>query len=228
MKTIRVIIVCYPDFLRGASIGLRCSLDALSHGASANLDRSDDSNMVGVEVIRGDIKYLICPTSHYYISSARNNAIQLWSGNKKKKQDIPDCDGVICIDHDHIFTPDQLDRLVMSGKDVVAAAYPYRVSNDPYGSCYVAGDFANETGLLLNRIPRSAVGMQRCGWVGGGFMYIAASVFSKIEYPWFRRGVVDNGDEADELGEDVGLCLQLAEAGIEVFCDCDNVVGHQK
>ena len=34
--------------------------------------------------------------------------------------------------------------------------------------------------------------------------------------------------ELNEITEDIGLCLQLAKAGIDVFCDCDNIVGHSK
>ena len=55
-----------------------------------------------------------------------------------------------------------------------------------------------------------------------------STVFGKLEFPWFRRGVIDCGDEAEEMGEDIGFCLQCAKADIPIYVDCDNVVGHYK
>jgi len=231
MKTIRVIITCYPCFATGVTDGLRQSLVqfAGTDAILSELDKSSEQKYRGCEVVRGEYRYLIYSSSHCFVSTARNNGVNIWNDNKRKHQEIADCRGILFLDHDHTFEPEQIEQLVTSEKEVVAAAYPYRTTDEPLASCYVAGDFDDRmNGLLYNRIHNSATGMQKCGWVGGGFLYVASSVFGLIEYPWFRRGVVDNGEEALELGEDIGLCLQLAKAGIDVFCDCDNVVGHSK
>jgi len=229
MKTIRIIVTCYPGFATGITEGLRQSLIRFA-GTDKIIDElslSTETKYRGYTVLRGEYRYLIYPSSHCFVSTARNNGVNIWNGSKKKHQEIADCQGIVFMDHDHSFEPEQIDRLVSCGKEIVSAAYPYRTTDVPLASCYVAGDFDDRmNGMLCTRIHNSAGGMQLCGWSGGGFMYAIASVFGRLEYPWFRRGVIDNGDEADELGEDIGFCLQAQRAGIPVYCDCDNVVGH--
>ena len=79
----------------------------------------------------------------------------------------------------------------------------------------------------MSRIHKDEVGIKKCDWVGGIRVHQKLRG-PQIEYPWFRRGVIDSGDEACELGEDIGLCLQCAKADIPIYVDCDNVVGHHK
>ena len=231
MKTIRVIITCYPEFSTGITPGMRDSLTrfAGTDEIISDLSKSKETKVVGYEVRRGDYRYLIYPSSNCFVSTARNNGVNVWNGSKKKKQDIADCHGILFLDHDHTFEPEQIDRLIASEKDVVSAAYPYRTDAEPLVSCYVAGDFDDRlNGMLCTRIHKSAKGMQNCDWVGGGFMFVRSPVFGKIEFPWFCRGVIDCGDEAEEMGEDIGFCLQCAKADIPIYVDCDNVVGHYK
>jgi len=60
--------------------------------------------------------------------------------------------------------------------------------------------------------------MQKVSVTGGGCMMIRASVFDKIDEPWFKP--------EHEFGTDIQLCRQVIEAGFEVWCDTSLHIGH--
>lgn len=60
--------------------------------------------------------------------------------------------------------------------------------------------------------------MQKVDVTGGGCMMMRASMFNKIEEPWF--------DAEHEYGTDIQLCKQARAAGYEVWCDTSLEVGH--
>lgn len=66
--------------------------------------------------------------------------------------------------------------------------------------------------------PEIANQMQRVDVTGGGCMMIRASVFDKIEEPWFKP--------EHDWGTDVQLCKQVRAAGYEVWCDTSLEIGH--
>jgi GT2 family glycosyltransferase len=169
-----------------------------------------------------DVRFIIVPSSHCYLSTSKNRGVNSFSGCENKIQKITDCESVIFVDADHSFNPKNIDRLVASPYDIVGAAYWYRQGPT---DCLVAGTMRDD-GYLTTRLLSTVVGLHRVDWVGGGFVAVKSTVFERLEYPWFRRGVIDNGNEAVELGEDIGFCLQAKRAGIQVWVDCDNVIGH--
>ena len=114
-------------------------------------------------------------------------------------------------------------NLIQNKDGIVGAAYPYRTKN----TLYVAGKF-DPNGKITSYVSTDILGRVRVDWTGGGFVYIPKRILEALEYPWFRRGVIDCGETADEMGEDIGLCLQARKHGISVYCDCNCVVGHEK
>ena len=227
---VRVVITCWPDFVHCATRSMR---DSLAHFGGAELldelDKSKNQEYRGKSFIRNGVEYIVYPSSHCYISTSRNCGANCWNNDQKKRQVIDDCDGILFMDSDHTFTIENIEKLIADNVPIVGAAYPYRSEIPPYSNCYVAGDLDPKLdGNFSNRIHRTEIGLQKCGWLGGGFLYVKSSTFTLLEYPWFRRGVIDNGDTAEELGEDVGFCLQAAKANIPVYCDCDCIVAHGK
>jgi hypothetical protein len=224
---IKIIISCWPSFVNGTSKALRDSIERIFGGRALNvLDASVERIKIagfGAE-INGNL-YKIFPSMTCSLARSKNDGIQTFSGSRKVTQKINDCDKVILIDHDHGFTLDTLERLATAPYDVIGAAYPYRYY---YDDCYVAGDF-HDNGILKSRLLKTAKGIQKVDWIGGGFVCVNAGVFEQIEYPWFRYSVAyHDGDEATELGSDISFCLQLKKAGIPVYCDCDTIVTHIK
>lgn len=62
--------------------------------------------------------------------------------------------------------------------------------------------------------------MQKVDVTGGGCMMIRASVFDKIDAPWFKP--------EHEWGTDIQLCKQVRKKGYEVWCDTSLEIGHLK
>jgi len=60
--------------------------------------------------------------------------------------------------------------------------------------------------------------MQKVDVTGGGCMMIRASVFDKIDQPWF--------EPEHQFGTDIQLCKQVRKVGYEVWCDTSLEVGH--
>ncbi len=60
--------------------------------------------------------------------------------------------------------------------------------------------------------------MQKVDVTGGGCMMIRASIFDKIEQPWFAP--------EHQFGTDIQLCRQARDVGYEVWCDTSLEIGH--
>lgn len=221
---IKIIISCWPTFKQTASKGLRQSLAALSGGGRIldTLDTHDEFRISAHGFMQEGIEFGVYPSSHCYLSVSKNRGANGFNGCTDKHQKI-DCDGILFLDADHSFEPKQIMSLIRNQDAIVGAAYPYR-SN---AGVYVAGSF-DPNGRITGYVPTTAKGRIRVDWVGGGFVFIPERILEVLEYPWFRRGVIDCGGTAEEMGEDIGLCLQAKKLAVPVYCDCDCVAGHGK
>jgi hypothetical protein len=63
-------------------------------------------------------------------------------------------------------------------------------------------------------------------WIGAGLLYVESKTFSKIDYPYFRHGILTIGDEAEEYKEDLGFCLQCWRMEIPIFAYCGMGIKH--
>ncbi len=59
---------------------------------------------------------------------------------------------------------------------------------------------------------------------GTGCLMFDMSIFKKIEYPWFR--FQKNPDTGATIGEDIGFCQDLKEAGYRIFVDTSIPADH--
>ena len=60
---------------------------------------------------------------------------------------------------------------------------------------------------------------------GTGCIMYDSRVFTdeKIEFPWFETRVSDIGKR---VGEDIGMCVKLKEAGYNIYVDTSITIGH--
>jgi hypothetical protein len=58
--------------------------------------------------------------------------------------------------------------------------------------------------------------------IGGAGPLIQRAVFEKIEKPWYHPGAMLPG----RLGEDTFFSFKLFQAGVDMWIDSDNKVGH--
>lgn len=118
---------------------------------------------------------------------------------------------IIFIDADMRFPKDAIFKLLMAGKDIVAANYCTRKL--PLNSVAFADDTTQER---VYSGPDDT-GLQAVAAVGMGLMAIRAEVFQKMPKPWFHIHY-QNGVYS---GEDIWFCRGAREMGFEVFIDHD-------
>jgi len=129
-------------------------------------------------------------------------------------------DAVWYVDDDHVFAPQTLERLAAAEKDVVSGLYLKREipfvphvydREDERGWCYPR---------LLQPLQRGLVSVKA---VAAGCLLVKAKVLKALEKPYWRLGQITK----DGWGDDLNFCRRVREAGFEVWCDLDTLVGHQ-
>jgi len=153
-----------------------------------------------------------------------NINLQSWDGslvhkartNIVKKVLDSDCTHLLFIDHDMIFRPEVVDKLLAEDKDIIGADYNMR--KFPLTTTVKCHD---EDGKLLFERQNK---VYECVAVGTGFMLIKTSIFSKIPKPWFFFKHDEDGETV--IGEDMWFCNQARKAGFKVFADPTINVGH--
>jgi hypothetical protein len=66
------------------------------------------------------------------------------------------------------------------------------------------------------------------GSAGLGFCLMRQGVMEKLDYPWFRPVGLQFDNGQDFTGEDAGLFIRLAHAGVHFYAHTCCVVGHEK
>ena len=201
MPIIKLIVPCFCSLEYASQ---KCFRESL-----ANLEKTD----------KGDYDIRVIPKIDPYISMARNNGV---SDSPLKHQTITDCDYCLFIDADTGFTFGNIVSLIAENKPVIGGAVPYRKECDGLTRYYCGGNFIDDhPGFIGSFVDQKQTGIVKVDWAGGNFLLVRADVFSKIEYPWFNFGVLDNGDCAHEYGEDIGFCMKCYHAGIPIYLHCD-------
>jgi len=143
------------------------------------------------------------------IFDQRNNMVKAALNEK--------CDYILFIDADMRFPKTTLKRLLAHKKDIIGVnattrsepvkptAKNLEIQED--GSCNWLPIFSNVE-----------KGISKADGIGCGVMLIKASVFNKIEFPYFYFEQLPNGKL---LGEDIYFCVKAKDAGIETYVDHD-------
>ena len=132
-------------------------------------------------------------------------------------------DWAVWIDSDMVWKPDDIEKLIGSGVDVVSALCMidlYRtnaaVLNDE-GIGYLNAWRARELGELV-----------RVDLVGLGFLAIRKGVMESLEEPLFRSGTIQVGAKSLVASEDMLFVDRLRRKGYGIYVRTDVMVGHQK
>lgn len=146
-----------------------------------------------------------------------------------------DCEWFWIMGDDHVFAPDLLLKLLDRNVDVVVPlclhrAHPFmpviRGQRDEPRD-FVRVDWKpieGKSGLLnLAEVSAEVGGTLIPKMVtGNAGMLIRRSVFDRLPAPWFEVGQVDR----ELRSSDLHFCRKLHEAGIGLYLDCDNPIGH--
>jgi hypothetical protein len=158
----------------------------------------------------------------YDPAQARNLMV---SENQQEKQtEFGEFSHFLFVDSDIIFNVAHALALLEHDKDIISAAYIRR--DRP--KFFNAGLWDEEVpGNISKHFQADSTGLNKCDYVGAGFLLVKAEAFSKIAFPWFRRYVIgDDKGRRMEISEDYGFCMGAREAGLDVWVDCDTVVEH--
>jgi len=92
---------------------------------------------------------------------------------------------------------------------------------------YIDVEHFSEHGFMP-RLEAKPEGLTKVDWSGMGFMLVRRGVFEALRYPWFVQRIVQGEGFREATSEDVGFCLALRDAGIDIWAHGGVLVGHIK
>lgn len=127
------------------------------------------------------------------------------------------------VDSDIGFKVDDVFRLLSYKKPIVGC--PYLRHHDK--QTYQAGVLDGLHGRIEGFYSVEKKGMCPVSFLGAGFLLVQEHALERMQYPWFRYGLLEWDDCAENVGEDVGFCLNARQSGIDIYCDFDHPVYHK-
>lgn len=152
--------------------------------------------------------FIFYRTSNGNIDEMRNNIVHdaLADG----------CTHVIMMDTDQCYHTDTIPRL-LSHKLPIVGCLVYR-RYPPFDPLMLKGKI-NEYENITEWEKDSLVEVDA---TGTGCLMIDTQVFKKMQAPWFRFRKIDG----KVVGEDIGFCSDLRDAGYRIFVDTSIPAGH--
>lgn len=126
-------------------------------------------------------------------------------------------DYLFAVDHDMIFPPDTLKKLLSHDKDIVSGLYRQRL---PVQTIEIF-DF------MYRHIPIEQLvnkGLMEVGGCGFGCVLVKSNVFKTIQYPHFVY--LSALDHKDTKSEDTYFCRKARDNGFKVWADTSIMCGH--
>lgn len=136
---------------------------------------------------------------------ARNKAIEL-----AIKEDL---DYIVMCDDDMVLKADTLVNLVAREKDLVAAA-----ANKKRPDFELCAWVEDDNGYFHEFVQPEKASLYPVDAVGFGVVAIKVDSLKQVTAPYCETTA--------HGGEDVGLCRKFTKAGLEVYVDTENSVGH--
>ena len=127
------------------------------------------------------------------------------------------CDYIVFIDADMRFPKDTIMRLLRYQKDIIGVNATTRTEPViPTAKNLTINEDGSCTWLPI--YSNSLDGISKADGIGCGVMMIKASVFAKLQEPYFYfEQLPDN----KILGEDIYFCIKAKDAGIDTWVDHD-------
>lgn len=161
---------------------------------------------VTLRMIKLPDNFMIMPIPSVMIHICRNMLVRKFLES--------DCDKIVFLDVDQIFSADVIEKLDSDDKDIVGAMICSRV--EPYKACITV----KKDNKLFSIFPQEKR-LIEVDAIGMGATMIKREVFLKMKKPWFYFSNKRDDIEAvnDDIGEDINFCLDAKKAGFKVYCD---------
>ena len=166
----------------------------------------------------------------YDVATARNNIASQCLAEQ--------ADYVLMVDNDVTLPPDALVNLLSHNEDVVLGFYAHRDNDnifrgrtcacklyqpdgEPYYNYPLKSEYTDEE---FAQLRENGVTKVQIHGGGLGCALIKADVFRRIEWPWFKWVIYEDGHGV--LGEDLFFCERCKDAGIPIYADTRVGCGH--
>jgi len=127
------------------------------------------------------------------------------------------CTHLLMCDTDQVYHPETITRLLAHDLDVVGCLVYRRYP--PFDPLMLRGKI-NEYQTVKEWEPNTLVEVDA---TGTGCLLFKMDVFRAMMPPWFRVRTAENGKH---VGEDIGFCSDLRQAGYKIFVDTSVPAGH--
>lgn len=128
------------------------------------------------------------------------------------------CTHLFIVEDDSLFANDTVTRLLSHDVPVVAGLC--RARSAPFRPYVYQG--ITEDGLGYRPLTPTDTGLIKCSATGLGGILINMDVFAKLTRPYFHHYFV--GEK--EWGQDIVFGKAMIDAGVDVYCDTDVIIGH--
>jgi len=134
---------------------------------------------------------------------------------------------IIFIDHDMVWDPSDIEKLILSDKDIVGGFYKMQQYNEHGINCLAA---TKNNKLLTEEDIKNKTELIELDGVGFGIIAINFNLFNEISYPWFETFEFFNEKENSVFvgGEDFNFCIKAKQLGYKIYGDPTIKVGHEK
>jgi hypothetical protein len=169
------------------------------------------------------------------IQSIRNGLLSNFTENGKiENNKIPvdifnnelECNKIIFIDSDIVWTKEDLKKIIESDKDFIVGTY---VLTDTVNSS--VREINSEVFMTVNELKNKKE-IFEIHSSGLGFMSCSFNAIKNIKYPWFdvEETIVSEGNKKYQktIGEDIYFFNKIKNAGYKIFADPSIKVGHIK
>lgn len=139
-------------------------------------------------------------------------------------------DYLVWIDSDTVWQPQQIERLLAHGKDIVGGLQLFEG-----GGGYTCGrwdeKFFKQHGYMPFLKPddvKDKTDLLAVDYTGFGLLVVKYGVFEALSYPWFEPIVSEIDGLRDLAMEDVSWSLRARKAGYTIHIDPTVRIGHEK
>jgi hypothetical protein len=154
------------------------------------------------------------------IYQARNSCLgRPGPGNEPFENKIP-YTHILWIDSDQEFKFTDVENLIAADKEVIAGWY--------------CGNNSGETTTVVEKSKvykdffKNKIEPIKIKTTGFGFLLMKKGVLEKMPWPWFTQRIDPDAEIKTPASEDVSFCLNLKDAGIDVWVHPFVHVGHDK
>jgi hypothetical protein len=158
------------------------------------------------------------------IHSLRNALVNNNKSQEKFQDPLPNYDFVLWLDSDNYGSIDDILPSIAMDKYIVCLPSLEHKSETRY-ICGMFGKIPGNKGFTFDTNKK---GKYKIDWCSVGGTLMKTSIFPKIEYPWFRGTMIEDGTRQSQTSEGIGFFLNAKNHGFDVWCNFDKPLGHKK